>query len=113
MALTDFGTPARYSPPCPCGAPIPLRGPAGAKCASGHVSRFSLGPVGYLEWPVAGAWRYEPPPPAAAVWEATLEQHQHCTECGIPVHRGRTLDGQEHTCQPPVQAMLEHQVVRL
>lgn len=56
--MSDFGTLITWEPPCPCGAAIRVKGPAGAQCARGHVARHSIGPVARLEWPVAGAWRY-------------------------------------------------------
>jgi len=108
--VTDWGTPARYEPPCPCGAPIALRGLAGAKCSAGHVARLSLGPEARLEWPLPGAWRYQRPPAApttAEQREAAIEAHCHCRRCGAPLHRGRTLDGVEHVCQRPVRATRE------
>ena len=100
VAVTDFGTPARYEPPCPCGAPIRLRGPAGAQCKAGHVARFSLGPVGYLEWPLPGAWHYERPPRPESIWEAVIDGHRHCDRCGAGVYRGSLLNGDEHACLP-------------
>lgn len=60
-SISEWGTPIEYSPPCPCGAPIRLRGPAGAYCANDHLARFSLGQTACLEWAYPGAWRYESP----------------------------------------------------
>lgn len=100
MATSDFGTPISYTPECPCGAPIRLRGPAGATCKAGHVARLSLGPVAYLEWPLPGAWHYERPPRPESVWEAAVDDHRHCLACGRGVYFGRLLNGDEHACPP-------------